>query len=580
MHFKVLSSQALASALKAAFAFTDNWDTEELDRPPVCFSFDSNTLTIHSCYKEMYGIYAHFEAFVDITGAYQVEDFCIDSDDLYESIKNLEDMELTFDEIKFFGFKITSGQKLAFSIEASHDKNYTKVTPGFIKSKALYLGNIRHKDLMKICSKQKRFLTRMKDSAITNNLWIDVDGSNRLLTAATNSHVLSYWDAPVENVTLNKKITILKRFVDRVKSMFEGIEDQDFYFSTDGNLMKMSHGFMNAYYPCPKDVKANIYSYKKEEDLDEGFYVNRKVLLTVLDRFEGLFREYHSKTLVFHFCGDAVYVHKKDDAFEYHDKIAVDEGDAGNLILGFNPYFLRMALETSDCETIKIVPKDEKQGVLFYGDDCDSYLVMPTLLEDEEKKLCKEASVRPYAKDLFAWDVETYTLGKPFPKSKKAYPGDYSRAMLNEESFDVIISLSNLTDDEKTAILDGPIHVAVYFYGCVPFVVLNFGGIFKCDISLNLKKVKDSLKHELWCKKLYNMVRIFLLEGTSTVLRGIRYFEMQGMDEIRDAGEEQLSYSLEEVDGFIQSAMTRVPQQTMIDQADVRFDVDEPETRL
>ena len=54
----------------------------------------------------------------------------------------------------------------------------------------------------------------------------------------------------------------------------------------------------------------------KEEEIDEGFYVSRKALLTVLDRFEGLFREYHTKTLVFHFCGDAVYVHKKDDAFE------------------------------------------------------------------------------------------------------------------------------------------------------------------------------------------------------------------------------------------------------------------------
>ena len=188
MHFKVLSSQALASALKAAFAFTDNWDTEELDRPPVGFSFDSNTLTIHSCYKEMYGIYAHFEAFVDIAGAYQVADFCIDSDDLYESIKNLDDMELTFDEIKFFGFKVTSGQKLAFSIEVSHDKNFTKVTSGFVKSKALYLGNIRHKDLMKICSKP---LEVMRPS-VSTSMTTMVD----LMHGSVIYHRICKWDAP------------------------------------------------------------------------------------------------------------------------------------------------------------------------------------------------------------------------------------------------------------------------------------------------------------------------------------------------------------------------------------------------
>ena len=582
MRFKVLSSQQLATALKAAIAFVGKKkdDSEEL-KTPIWFTFTNKAMKLQAYYEEWTEETFYFEAFVDIAEAYQAEDFSINSEALYRSIASMENMELTFEEIKFFGFKVTSDNTLSFLIEAFNDSKFDKRQAGYNQHNTLYLGSIRSEELLKICARQKRFIEAEVSKDITSNLWIEMTEDVGLMTAATNGRVLSFWKMPSKGVVLTKKVAVKKYVVDRLEAMFGDVENDFISFSTDGKVMMMSFGFMCCYYPYSQvSSKAPFYLYKQYDGNSETeLLLDRKEFLAIIDRFDGVFREAINKVIL-HFCNGVLFAHKEDEDYIYHDKMSIG-GDGGDMILGLNTQLLRMVLETSDCDSIRMVlPKQEHHGIYIYGKNDDSYLVMPMVLEEGDRELCENDNESLVEVNPYTGDVVSFTLGEPFPKGFQIVPGDYSRAMMSEESFDIVISLSDLTKEEKTAILNGVIHVALYFYGCVPFVVLNFGGIFKCDVSLNVMKMRSTWLRAGWCQSDSTTVRLFLLEGTSTVVRGIRFVEMQGMDMIREAGEEQLSYSVEEVDEVIQNAMATVSLERMIDEADVRFDMDAPDVSL
>ena len=77
-------------------------------------------------------------------------------------------------------------------------------------------------------------------------------------------------------------------------------------------------------------------------------------------------------------------------------------------------------------------------------------------------------------------------LGEIFPLKKYIQPVDFTSAILTASSFDVIISLTDLTEREEYAIADEAFDVYIVDTDNGPFVVFKFGDELKFDFSLNI----------------------------------------------------------------------------------------------
>lgn len=170
-------------------------------------------------------------------------------------------------------------------------------------------------------------------------------------------------------------------------------------------------------------------------------------------------------------------------------------------------------------------------------------------------------------------------LGEKFPLKKYIQTGDFTSAFLTASSFDVIISLTDLTEREEYAIADEAFDVYIVDTDNGPFVVFKYGDELKFDFSLNILKMEQS-SVEGWLQNPDETIRIYVLEGSNSVVKAIRFVHFEKMYDLKVSCMRQLGKDKASIDAFIQGIYSRYSIPELIRYAQYHFVVPETEVSL
>ena len=170
-------------------------------------------------------------------------------------------------------------------------------------------------------------------------------------------------------------------------------------------------------------------------------------------------------------------------------------------------------------------------------------------------------------------------LGERFPLTKYIQPGDFTSAFLTASSFDVIISLTDLTEEEEYAIADEEFDVYIVDTEFGPFVVFQFRNDLRFDFSLNIHKM-DQAGIPAWLQNPDETVRIYVLEGNDSVVKAVRFVPFKRMYDLKVSCMRQLGKSKSEVDAFIHQVYAQYSIPDLIKNARYHFTVPPTETSL
>lgn len=144
-------------------------------------------------------------------------------------------------------------------------------------------------------------------------------------------------------------------------------------------------------------------------------------------------------------------------------------------------------------------------------------------------------------------EIKTYSLGKPFPEEQYISVEDRIIPRFTPASFDVIITLNNLTFEERKAIICEKFYVSIFVHKQIPFIVFDFG-VFKQNISLNIKKVL-SFDIQDWIYDNQNtVINFYLLEPVTGNIINFRLIDFPLMTGLKYLLRLQLALSKEEID--------------------------------
>ena len=169
-------------------------------------------------------------------------------------------------------------------------------------------------------------------------------------------------------------------------------------------------------------------------------------------------------------------------------------------------------------------------------------------------------------------EILVYEIGEKFPMEGYNSLGDHISVALNSSSFDVVISLTGLSEQVKKAIKDDEFEVYIAATKLVPFIILKFGDVFKTDMTINIKKMNPNILN-IWFESNVDTVNIFLLEGNDATLQCIRPFKFEHMDILKSICKKQLKNTMEEIDSHINAVYQEYSIDEIMQDAKVKFNV-------
>ena len=170
-------------------------------------------------------------------------------------------------------------------------------------------------------------------------------------------------------------------------------------------------------------------------------------------------------------------------------------------------------------------------------------------------------------------------LGEKFPLKKYIQSGDFSTVMLTASGFDVIISLTDITEQEEYAIADEAFDVYIVDTEYGPFMVFKFGESLKFDFSLNILKLEKDYIQD-WLQNPEETIHIYVLEGSNSVVKAVRFVPFFKMYDLKVSCMRQLSKDRASVDAFIQTVYVRYSIPDLIKNAQYHFTVPATEISL
>ena len=123
---------------------------------------------------------------------------------------------------------------------------------------------------------------------------------------------------------------------------------------------------------------------------------------------------------------------------------------------------------------------------------------------------------------------------------------------LTHGSFLVKINYANLSDAEIKAFTSGLIHIS-YFKtesnSPVIFIVFDFNGMLKIEVSINLIKLNIPLEN--WVNTKEDIVTLYLFERMTGSVSGIRSIKLRYLEALKEALFYQERYTSEQIDNEI-----------------------------
>ena len=176
-------------------------------------------------------------------------------------------------------------------------------------------------------------------------------------------------------------------------------------------------------------------------------------------------------------------------------------------------------------------------------------------------------------------DLQVVALGEPFPWKQYIQPGDFTSAILTSAGFDVVISLTDLSEDEEYAITDEAFDVYLIDTDYGPFMVFQFGQNLRFDFSLNIHKMNEA-EIPAWLQNPEETIKIYVLEGSNSVVKAIRFVPFKMMYDLKVSCMRQMDKGKEEVDAFIHKVYAQYSITDLIQNAQYHFTVPPTETSL
>ena len=143
----------------------------------------------------------------------------------------------------------------------------------------------------------------------------------------------------------------------------------------------------------------------------------------------------------------------------------------------------------------------------------------------------------------------SYAIGKPFPDDRYISPEDCVTTRITPHSFDVIITLNNLTFEERKAIACKKFYVSIFVHKQIPHLVFDFGA-YKFNVSINIQKIHSVNKQD-WVYDEETSVTVYLLEPGSGNIINFRILDFPLMTELKYMLRLQLPLPKETIDNRI-----------------------------
>lgn len=116
-------------------------------------------------------------------------------------------------------------------------------------------------------------------------------------------------------------------------------------------------------------------------------------------------------------------------------------------------------------------------------------------------------------------------------------------------SFEIVMTLTNISLEEMQAIINDKFYIGLFVYKQIPYIVLDFG-IYKCNVTINIQKIRQVPINE-WLKDKEDSIVVYLLEEVTGRIIGIRVCEFPLMTELKYLLRLQKRLSQEVIDSRI-----------------------------
>lgn len=149
-------------------------------------------------------------------------------------------------------------------------------------------------------------------------------------------------------------------------------------------------------------------------------------------------------------------------------------------------------------------------------------------------------------------NIVTYSLGQPFPDERYISFEDYVVTRITPHSFDVIVTLNNLTFEERKAIVSDKFHVSIFVHKQIPHIIFDFG-VYKFNVSINIQKI-NSVNKQDWVYDEENTITLYLLEPVSGNIINSRMLKFPLMTELKYLLRLQFVHSKDAIDARAKEA--------------------------
>lgn len=146
----------------------------------------------------------------------------------------------------------------------------------------------------------------------------------------------------------------------------------------------------------------------------------------------------------------------------------------------------------------------------------------------------------------------TYSLGQSFPDERYISSEDNVVTRITPHSFDVIVTLNNLTYNERKAMVCDKFYVSIFVHKQIPHIVFDFGN-YKFNVSINIQKI-NSVNKQDWVYDEETTITLYLLEPVSGNIINFRMLKFPLMTELKYLLRLQFVHSKDTIDARTKEA--------------------------
>lgn len=149
-------------------------------------------------------------------------------------------------------------------------------------------------------------------------------------------------------------------------------------------------------------------------------------------------------------------------------------------------------------------------------------------------------------------DINSYSIGQPYPDQRYISSEYRVVTRITPHSFDVIVTLNNLTFEERKAIVCDKFHVSIFVHKQIPHIIFDFG-VYKFNVSINIQKI-NSVNKQDWVYDEETTITLYLLEPVSGNIINFRMLKFPLMTELKYLLRLQFVHSKDAIDARAKEA--------------------------